>query len=145
MVLETFMKLCMTAQFFAKTFLPPKLEKQAKNRGFLNLKTKLVIIFTEFVLQWKFLLFAVFLLNSYIWENSCSWNIGQNVLSQSDCRIFKWTINGFFWLNSLDWNLSEKCSNMGMTSLVSGWYLKNDLMEITNGIDSWKLKGGWKY
>ena len=30
---------------------------------------------------------AVFLHNSDIWENFCTWNIGQNVISQSDFRI----------------------------------------------------------
>ena len=28
-----------------------------------------------------------------LWEKSCSWDIGQNPLSQSDCRISKWTIS----------------------------------------------------
>ena len=32
-----------------------------------------------------------YLLCFYIWEKSCSWHIGQNALSQSDCRIFKST------------------------------------------------------
>ena len=27
------------------------------------------------------------------WERSCSWDIGQNALSQSDCIIFKSTIS----------------------------------------------------
>ena len=35
----------------------------------------------------------MFLTKSYIWEKSCSWVIGKNVLSQSDCRIFKSTIS----------------------------------------------------
>ena len=29
---------------------------------------------------------------SLYWEKSCSWDVGQNALSQSDCRIFKSTI-----------------------------------------------------
>ena len=48
MVLETRMKLCIRAQFFGKTFLLQKLGKWGKNM--FNLKKKLVIIFTEFVL-----------------------------------------------------------------------------------------------
>ena len=38
-------------------------------------------------------LFAVFLDKSYIWEKSCSLDIGQNTLSQSGCRIFKSSIS----------------------------------------------------
>ena len=38
------------------------------------------------------LLFAVFLHKSYIWEKSYFWDIGQEALSQRDCRIFKSTI-----------------------------------------------------
>ena len=34
------------------------------------------------------MLLAVFLHKSHIWENFCSWDIGQNALSQSYCRIF---------------------------------------------------------
>ena len=37
----------------------------------------------------NFLCFVVFLQKSYISEKPCSWDIGQNALSQSDCRIFK--------------------------------------------------------
>ena len=32
--------------------------------------------------------FLCFLLKSHIWENLCSWDMDQDVLSQSDCRIF---------------------------------------------------------
>ena len=45
--------------------------------------------FSEFVLKWKFMLFAMFLLKNRIWERSSSWCMGQNGLGQSDCRIFK--------------------------------------------------------
>ena len=45
-------------------------------------------IFTEIVLWWKFILFAVFLHKSHIWQNSGCWDMGKKVLSQSDCRIF---------------------------------------------------------
>ena len=50
------------------------------------------LIFTEFVLQWKIMLFAVFLNKSNIWEKPCSWDKDQNGLSQFNCRIFKSTI-----------------------------------------------------
>ena len=51
------------------------------------------LIFTEFVLWWKFILFAMFLHKSDIWGNFGSWDMGQNVLIQSDCSIFKSTIS----------------------------------------------------
>ena len=45
MVLETSMKLCMTARFFGKTFAP-EIGEIGKKKGFFNLK-KLVTIFTN--------------------------------------------------------------------------------------------------
>ena len=36
---------------------------------------------------------AVFLHRSCTWEKSGSWDMGQNALSQPDCRIFKSTIS----------------------------------------------------
>ena len=38
-------------------------------------------------------MFAVFLHKSHIWEKSGSWDMDQNALGQSDCRIFKSTIS----------------------------------------------------
>ena len=35
----------------------------------------------------------MFLHRSYIWEKSYSWDMGQNALTQSECRIFKSTIS----------------------------------------------------
>ena len=35
----------------------------------------------------------VFLHKSYIWKKPFFWDIGQNALSQSDCRVFKSTIS----------------------------------------------------
>ena len=35
----------------------------------------------------------MFLNKSYIWKKSCSWDIGQNALSQSNCGIFKSAIS----------------------------------------------------
>ena len=65
--------------------------KNVQSKGFLNSKKNLVTNF-HCILYWK-LLFAVFLHKSSIWEKSYSWDIGQNPLSQSDCRISKWTIS----------------------------------------------------
>ena len=44
------------------------------------------LIFTEFVLQRKLMLFAT-LHKFHIWKK-ISWDMGQNVLSQSDCKVF---------------------------------------------------------
>ena len=35
------------------------------------------------------MLIVVFLHKSYTWEKSVSWDMGQNALGQSDCKIFK--------------------------------------------------------
>ena len=40
-------------------------------------------------MQWKFTLFAGYLLKSHFREKSGSWDRGQNALSQSDCWVFK--------------------------------------------------------
>ena len=60
------------------------------------------------------MLIDVFLHGSHTWEKSGSWDMGQNALSPSDCRIFKLTV-------SLEQN-DEKA-----------WFLHVD-------VDSWKLK-----
>ena len=82
MVLETLMKSCMTEPYFLgwKNYTP-KLAQKLK-----TLKIWSLILF------W-FILFAVFLNKSVIWGKSGSWDMGQNALSQLDCRIFKWTIS----------------------------------------------------
>ena len=41
----------------------------------------------------KIILFAVFLCKTHTWEKSSSWDIGQNALDQSDCKIFKLTMS----------------------------------------------------
>ena len=76
-----------------KPFLPQKLGKWTKNRVFWIWRKISSLNFTQFVLYWKFILFAVLLHKSYIWEKAGSWDICQNALSQSDCRIFKYTIS----------------------------------------------------
>ena len=48
-----------------------------------------MLIFIEFALYWKFLLCVVFLHKFYIWKQFCCWDIGQNALRQSNCKIFK--------------------------------------------------------
>ena len=96
MVLEIMLCVITEPDFLGKLFLPPKLGKWTKNRpkkGFWNLKTNLVINFHWIGSIVKTLLFAVFLHKSYIGKNLVLWDIGQNGLSQSDCRIFKSTIS----------------------------------------------------
>ena len=61
---------------------------------------------------------------SHIWENFCSWDMGQNVLSQSDCRIFE-SINDFLHVDTRSHKLKVDQNifgwtwwKMGMVSLV---------------------------
>ena len=86
------MKLCVTAGFSAKNVFARKFgkmdQKWARNRVSWIYWKIWSLIFTEFVLYWKLVLFAVFLHKSHIWEKFCPWEMGENVLSQSDCRIF---------------------------------------------------------
>ena len=77
MVVETHMKLYLTELGFPeKFFLPPKLEKLTKNGlktgSFEFTKKMWSLIFTEFILQYSDVLFAVFLHKSHIWEKFCS-------------------------------------------------------------------------
>ena len=51
------------------------------------------LFFSEFGLQRKFILFAVFLRKSHTSGKYGSLDMDQSVLSQSDCRIFKSTIS----------------------------------------------------
>ena len=78
MVLETHMKLCMTARFSRKNFFCPQNRENWPRR---KPKTGFSIIF------------AVFLQKSCTWENSGSWDMGQNAVNPSDCSIFKLTIS----------------------------------------------------
>ena len=56
------------------------------------------LIFTEFFLWLKFILFTVFLHKYHIWENYCSWDMGQNVLNQSE------QINKLAWFLHVETN-----------------------------------------
>ena len=74
-------------------FFAQKLGEWAKNRLF-DFKEKSGHSFSlNLFHKFFFLLFDVFLHKSYIWEKYFSWDIGQNALSQSDCRIFKSSIS----------------------------------------------------
>ena len=91
------------------------------------------LIFTEFVLWWKFILFAMFLLKSDICGNFGSWDMGQNVLIQSDCSIFKSAISPkqknpdllHVDTNSRKWKIDQKffgwvLLEMGVAGLFMG-------------------------
>ena len=41
----------------------------------------------------KIFIIAMFLHKSYILGKPCSWDTGENAVSQSDCSISKWTIS----------------------------------------------------
>ena len=86
------------AGFFRKTFFTPMLEKWSRNEPKIVLFWIYLIvcslIFTVFVLKWKFILFSVFLHKYHIYGKKSSLDISQNALSQSsDCKIYKSTIS----------------------------------------------------
>ena len=56
-----------------------------------------------------------------LWEKSCSWDIGQNLFSQSDCRICKWTIS------------PEQIDEIVM--LIWPFWSLDSKIELTNGIN----------
>ena len=71
-------------------FCVKKWGKWAKNRVFWIYWKIWSLIFSEFSLSRKFILFVVFLHKSHTWEKSGSWDMmSQKFLGQSDCRIFK--------------------------------------------------------
>ena len=89
MVLEGHVVLCVTEPNFLKNFLHPKWGKWVQKRVFWICWKIWALIFSEFSLYRTFILIIVFLHKSHTWEKSGSWDMSQNVLSQSDCRIFK--------------------------------------------------------
>ena len=125
-------------------------QKWARNRVFWIYWRNLfnLLIFTEFVLRWKFLLFAFFLHKSHICKKLCSWDMGQNTLSQSDCSIVKSAvsleqINEIPWLCACWYKFTkiERWSKSFLEGTVTNGcgqscnrtqkptYLKNELME----------------
>ena len=108
-----------------KLFLPQKLEKWAKNdqkQGFLNLKKNLVINFHCIYSILK--IFICCVPAQILWEKSCFGDIGQNHLSQSDCRISKLTISP----EQIDESLIFSMLIWSIQSLDSK-------IELSNGID----------
>ena len=85
MVLETDVKLCVTGPDFPeKIFLPKKSGKWSKNGP----KTNFVINFYWICSIMKIYIICCVPAQTHILEKFCAWDMDQNVLSQSDCRIF---------------------------------------------------------
>ena len=80
------------SQIFWKNFFCPKNWGNGPKIGFFEFEVKCGQKFS-LNLFYDENLFALFLRKFYIWGKSCSWDIGQNGLSQSDSRIFKSTIS----------------------------------------------------
>ena len=74
----------------------------------------------------------MFLHKSYIWEKSCSWDVSQNALSQSNCMI----LNELF--------LRSKLRKSGLWTLK--FTVSQELTDFLHaGANSCKLKGRWKF
>ena len=95
MVLETYLKLGVTAGFFSNFFFAANMWKmdQKRTQMVVFLTENVVIIILLICSLIKFLLFAVLLRKSYIWEKSGSWDMDRIALSQPDSRIFKSNIS----------------------------------------------------
>ena len=65
-------------------------QKWTRNRFFLNSLENLAITFFWIWSITK--VYSICCIKSHIWEKSVSWDMGQNDLSQSNCRNFKSTI-----------------------------------------------------
>ena len=77
----TFKNLCITTQFYGKTFSAPKIGEMGQKcskEGFLICRKIWSLIFTVFIPYWKFLFAA--LLHKSFGKKSCSWDLGQNPL-----------------------------------------------------------------
>ena len=98
-------------------------------------------------------LFPVFLNKSYIWEKSCSWDIDQNDVSQTDGRIFKWSISpeqidetASFLACWYKFTKIKSWFEIFWLGVVNG-YGQSGLWTLDflhAGTNSCKLKGNWK-
>ena len=78
-----------------------------------------------------------------LWEKSCSWDIGQNPLSQSDCRISPEQIDETVVFNMLIWPIWSLDSKIELTNGIKNgcdqscyWTLKLTVSEEwTDGIN----------
>ena len=95
----------------------------------------------------------MFLDKFYIWEKSCSWDIGQKALSQSDCRILR----SIIYPKQIDETASFLVCWYKFTKIKSYWKFfvgtwskvgLAEMMELADflyaGTNSCKLKDDWK-
>ena len=73
------------------------------------------------------MLFAIFLRKSDLWEKSSSWDMGQNCLGQSDCRIFQSVslerndeLDWFLHVDKSSWKLNCWLKNIGVGVMKNG-------------------------
>ena len=95
MVLGVHVVLCMTARFFQKSALSPKWGKAKSRVLWMHRKVQFFFLVLCFLSVWSIMKACITVillcLNKFhIWENSGFWDMAQNALGQSDCRIFLW-------------------------------------------------------
>ena len=85
--------------------------------------------FSEFGLLRKYILIAEwFDKPSHIWEKSGFWDIGQNGIGQSDCRVLKWTLTleqshekAWFFVSSYKFiEIKSWLKNIGVGVVIRG-------------------------
>ena len=107
-------------------------QKWSKDGVFFNLLKNFVVIFSEFGLffsEFGYLLSS--LTKPKFWEKSGSWDMGENALGRSDCRIFKSPI-------SLEQNDSRAWDNWEIIKKIIGCArLKMDVATLTTGLWNW--------
>ena len=128
MVLENLMNLCMTRpEFFEKKTFCCKNWGNGPKIGFFEFfLKKLVINF-----HWICSIIKIYIIccdpaQTRFWEKSCSWDIDQNALSQSDCRINKFKRQRHFLHVDTNWQKSKADQNflyehgqeMGVANLI---------------------------
>ena len=72
--------------------------KWSQNRFFWIFWKILWLVFLGNNLKWKLILLLIFHHQSNIWQNSDPWVMGQNAISQSDCRIIWNVISQEKWM-----------------------------------------------
>ena len=88
MVLESHMKLFMAAGFSGKIFFASKIGKMDQKQGFFNILENFVIYFDCICSIMKIDIICCVPAQIPYLRKFLSLRYGQNVLSQSDCRIF---------------------------------------------------------
>ena len=120
--------------FLSKKWVGEMGQKWSKNRVFWIYWKIWSLMFPEFDLYWNFILFAIFLHKSHIWEKSGSRSMGQNALGQSDCSVksnicleqndeIAWFFthwNKFMEIKSWLKNSGWVWSKMGVPTMIAG-------------------------